>query len=187
MLAERRRRETAGVGDAAALVARLIALPCYGVAGVVAGYLAVGGEVDLAVLIGDRLEAGLPVWLPRFNQDGQCYEMVPVTSVTAEVVPGAFGIREPRADLRAVSRQEQREATVMWLTPGVAFDPQGHRLGRGRGYYDRLLDGTRGVRVGVAWDWQVLTSLPHAAHDVAMDWVVTDTRTIVCDSASAAG
>ena len=65
MLAERRRRETAGVGDAAALVARLIALPCYGVAGVVAGYLAVGGEVDLAVLIGDRLEAGLPVWLPR--------------------------------------------------------------------------------------------------------------------------
>lgn len=186
LLAERRRRVRAGGIDPAAVVTRLVALPCYAAASAVACYLAVGGEVDLEMLIRSRLDACLPVWLPRFNRPEQCYEMVSVGSVTADVVPGAFGIREPRAELLAVPRQEQRDATVVWLVPGVAFDLEGQRLGRGRGYYDRLLDGTRGVRVGVAWDWQVLTGLPHAAHDVAMDWVVTDTRTIACGSAPAA-
>jgi 5-formyltetrahydrofolate cyclo-ligase len=186
MMAERRRRAAVSDGDHAAVVRRVAALPCYGASRVVAGYLAVGGEVDLEVLVRGRLDAGLPVWLPRFSEHGQCYEMVPVRSVTADVSPGAFGIREPRAALPAVPRQERGDEAVVWLVPGVAFGPQGQRLGRGRGYYDRLLAGTRGVRVGVAWDWQVLMDLPHAAHDVAMDWVVTDTRTIACSGVSAA-
>ncbi len=185
MHAEQRRHPSAG-SDHAAVVARVAALPGYGAARVLAGYMACRGEVDLAALIAARLAAGLPVWLPRFSQPASCYEMVPVRSVAADLVSGAFGILEPRAELPAASPQEQRDETVVWLVPGVAFDPQGQRLGRGRGYYDRLLDGTRGVRVGVAWDWQVLPDLPHAAHDVAMDWVVTDTRTIVCSGASAA-
>ena len=186
MLAERRRRESAGGGDHVAVVTRIAALPCYGTAHVVACYMAARGEVDLDALMHGRLDARLAVWLPRFSQPGQCYEMVPVRSVAADVSPGAFGIREPRPALPAVPLQEQRDETVLWLVPGVAFDPQGQRLGRGRGYYDRLLEGTRGVRVGVAWDWQVLTRLPHTTHDVAMDWVVTDTRTIACGGASAA-
>ena len=180
MQAERRRHGGVGGGDPAAVARRLVALPCYGAAQVVACYMALRGEVDLEGLVRARLEARQSVWLPRFSAPGQCYEMVLVRSITEDVVPGAFGIREPRAELPAVPRQEQRGEAVVWWVPGVAFDPQGQRLGRGRGYYDRLLDGTRGVRVGVAWDWQVLTGLPHAAHDVAMDWVVTDTRTIAC-------
>jgi 5-formyltetrahydrofolate cyclo-ligase len=183
MLAEQRRRESVGYGDQAALGERLAALPGSGAASALAAYMAIRGEVDLTALIRARLQTGLPVWLPRFSRHGQCYEMVLVRSLVADVVPGAFGILEPRAELPAVSRQEQGSEAVVWLVPGLAFDLQGQRLGRGRGYYDRLLDGTRGVRVGVAWDWQVLKSLPHAAHDVAMDWVVTDTRTIACDGA----
>lgn len=186
ILAERLRRGSAGPGDHAAVVARLAALPGYAGAQVVAFYMAFDAEVDLDRLLRRRLDAGLPVWLPRFNRPGKCYEMVQVRSVEADVAPGAFGIPEPRAELPAVPPQEQRAATVMWLVPGVAFDPRGERLGRGRGYYDRLLDGTRGVRVGVAWDWQVVAALPHAAHDVSMDWVVTDTRVIACSAAPVA-
>jgi 5-formyltetrahydrofolate cyclo-ligase len=111
--------------------------------------------------------------------------MVQVASADDDLVAGAFGIREPRGDLPAVGQEERCSEGVLWLVPGVAFDAAGHRLGRGRGYYDRLLAGVRGPCVGVAWEWQVIGHVPASAHDVPMGWIVTDTRTIACGSGAA--
>ncbi|HEY8393946.1 MAG TPA: 5-formyltetrahydrofolate cyclo-ligase, partial [Thermaerobacter sp.] len=61
------------------------------------------------------------------------------------------------------------------LIPGLAFDRQGWRLGRGAGYYDRFLAAWRGAwRVGVAPERFVFPRLPRDAHDRRMDWVVTE-------------
>jgi 5-formyltetrahydrofolate cyclo-ligase len=61
------------------------------------------------------------------------------------------------------------------IIPGVAFDRAGNRLGRGKAYYDKLLPGLAGVpKVAVAFDFQVLKSIPMDAHDVPMDNVITD-------------
>lgn len=64
------------------------------------------------------------------------------------------------------------------LVPGLAFDPKGGRLGRGKGFYDRLLSHSefRGIKVGLAWDWQVVDEVPCESHDSLMDLVVTPTK-----------
>jgi len=185
MMAERRRRWGTRVGPHGEVVGRITALAAYAAARRVACYMATPGEVDLEELVRQRLEAGVPVWLPRFNGVAETYEMVSVTSLQTQVVIGAFGIREPALALPAVPSVERCAADVLWLVPGVAFDACGNRLGRGQGHYDRLLHGARGVRVGVAWDWQILAAVPHSAHDIPMDWIVTDTRTIACGAVRA--
>jgi 5-formyltetrahydrofolate cyclo-ligase len=64
------------------------------------------------------------------------------------------------------------------LVPGVAFDLHGGRLGRGKGYYDRLLKELRGTTCGVAFDQQVVEAIPVEPHDVRLDHVLTPTRWI---------
>jgi 5-formyltetrahydrofolate cyclo-ligase len=59
------------------------------------------------------------------------------------------------------------------LVPGVAFDAQGHRLGRGKGYYDRFLQSVSDIKkIGVCFDFQKVESVPAEAHDVVVDIVV---------------
>ncbi|MDR1121724.1 MAG: 5-formyltetrahydrofolate cyclo-ligase [Dysgonamonadaceae bacterium] len=62
------------------------------------------------------------------------------------------------------------------LVPGVAFDANKNRLGRGKGYYDRLLTQTTATTVGICFDFQLVEKVPVEDHDVAMDYVVTPTR-----------
>ena len=88
------------------------------------------------------------------------------------LVGGAFGIGEPRDGEPCPSWEI--EAMVV---PGVAFDMRGHRLGRGRGYYDRYL-GVPQVcenifKIGLCYPHQLLQAIPFEEHDAAMDWVVT--------------
>ena len=58
--------------------------------------------------------------------------------------------------------------------PGVAFGADGYRLGRGKGIYDRLLAGATGVKIGVAYEWQLLELVPHCELDVPVDVIVTE-------------
>ena len=60
--------------------------------------------------------------------------------------------------------------------PGVAYDPEGNRVGRGKGYYDRLLAGARATKIGIAYDFQVVDSIEAEPHDVRVDVVITDRR-----------
>lgn len=91
-----------------------------------------------------------------------------------ELAPGAFGISEPSA----LGTLDIREMDAV-IVPGVAFDRSGNRLGRGKGYYDRLLAGSSCVKIGVGYQCQLLPDpLPAAPHDVRMDIVVTDRETL---------
>jgi 5-formyltetrahydrofolate cyclo-ligase len=66
------------------------------------------------------------------------------------------------------------------LVPGVAFSEDGLRLGRGGGYYDATLARmARAVRVGLAFDRQIVPALPREAHDASLDAVVSETRTLL--------
>jgi len=62
------------------------------------------------------------------------------------------------------------------IVPGVAFDRAGGRVGRGGGFYDRLLPQYSALRAGICFDFQYLEAVPAEEHDIRMDWVVTDTR-----------
>ena len=62
------------------------------------------------------------------------------------------------------------------IVPGVAFDAQCHRLGRGRGFYDRLLSSLHAPKIGICFDFQLVPSVPVESFDHPMDHVVTETK-----------
>lgn len=83
-----------------------------------------------------------------------------------------FGIGEPRATEGGEWSAERVELIVV---PGVAFDKENNRMGRGRGFYDRLLKTTpQAQKYGVAFDFQLLDTIPVEPHDVKMDKVISE-------------
>ena len=86
-------------------------------------------------------------------------------------VPGPFGLKEPDPLTWERTGPETLDLAIL---PGLAFDARGGRLGRGKGYYDRLLGHPdfQGVKVGLCWDWQLVGDVPEEAHDIRMDLVV---------------
>ena len=130
------------------------------------------GELDIWPLVTEALARGCEVLLPRFSAGSRDYEACHITNAQADVRVGYFGIREPNADCA----RTKLSAVDLILVPGVAFDRQGHRLGRGKGYYDRLLKTVRGLKCGVGFDEQLVEEIPVEAHDVRLDFVVTPSR-----------
>jgi 5-formyltetrahydrofolate cyclo-ligase len=63
--------------------------------------------------------------------------------------------------------------------PAVAFDKDGNRLGRGKGFYDRLLNHTKAVKIGVAYDFQLVDEIPVEPHDIPVDRVITPMAEII--------
>jgi 5-formyltetrahydrofolate cyclo-ligase len=67
------------------------------------------------------------------------------------------------------------------IVPRLAFDAQGHRLGLGKGFYDRMLQDFRGKKAGIAFDEQIVDAVPAEKNDVKMDFVLTPTRCLACN------
>lgn len=104
-------------------------------------------------------------YLPRVN--GLDLEILPYSPESSH--KGAFGIIEPDgSDIHDITEME------MIIVPGVAYDRTGSRIGRGRGFYDRLLCRSNAMSVGVAYDFQIFDAIPTEPHDVAVDWVVCE-------------
>jgi 5-formyltetrahydrofolate cyclo-ligase len=162
----------------AAVCARLAALPAVRQAEHLACYAAFGVEIDLLTLARAGQARGQHLYYPRFDAARKQYAMVAVADLERELVPGHWGLLEPAAHLPAVADDLRRR--LVWLVPGLAFDRLGHRLGRGAGYYDRLLAGTTGPRLGVAHQCQLVDVVPSAPHDMDMDLIVTDRETVTC-------
>ena len=129
-------------------------------------------EPDIIPLLADALATGKLLSLPRFNATTNAYEPVQVRDLARELVVGPFGVREPTANCPLVTMNRLDLA----LVPGLGFDARGHRLGRGKGHYDRLLAGFPGRTVGVTFDFQVVAQVPVEPHDIVLDAVVTPTR-----------
>lgn len=109
-------------------------------------------------------------YLPRVN--GVNLEILPYDKSRLEL--GSFHIEEPVGD--NIADPSEIELIVV---PAVAFDRRGGRLGRGKGFYDRLLESTRAAKIGVGYEFQLLDQLPTEPHDVPMDIVITPVVTLV--------
>jgi 5-formyltetrahydrofolate cyclo-ligase len=158
--------------DSAALRERLRATPTWRAAETVLFFAPLPDEPDLWPLLEEALREGRRVALPRFRADDDRFEPVEVRDPARDLNPGAFGIREPgpASPLLPPNRLD------LTLVPGLAFGEDGKRLGRGRGYYDRLLPMLGGVFCGVAMDWQVWPSVPAGPLDQLVNEIVTPTR-----------
>lgn len=109
-------------------------------------------------------------FLPRVN--GVNLELLPYRRTNLR--HGAFNIEEPEGD--EIVAAELMELIVV---PGVAFDRQGNRVGRGKGFYDRLLSQTKALTVGVGYDFQLFDEVPAEPHDTPMDVIITESSHLV--------
>lgn len=109
-------------------------------------------------------------YLPRVN--GVNLEILPYEESKLEL--GSFHIEEPTGD-NVVDPSE----IELIVVPAVAFDRKGNRLGRGKGFYDRLLKSTRATKVGVGYEFQLMDELPVEPHDIGVDIIITQNSTIV--------
>ena len=169
------RRRRAGLDDddqaaaSMAVMARLARIPALRRAGLVAGYRAVRGELDIDAALILLAERGASVTVPRVH--GEHLEFVR-WHADDPARPGPFGIPEPMTDAIVPLRLHD-----VVLAPLVAFDDLGNRLGHGGGHYDRALTGCgadRPVVIGIAHSFQQVPRLTVEAWDIPIDAVVTE-------------
>ena len=132
------------------------------------------GELDIWPLVEEALMTTKSVALPHFAEVLGRYVACEIHDLEVDLKPGRFGIREP-SDL---CLQMPLNRLDFVLVPGVAFDLQGRRLGRGKGFYDRLLANLRGTTCGVAFDEQIVSELPVEPTDISVNCILTPTRWI---------
>jgi 5-formyltetrahydrofolate cyclo-ligase len=137
-------------------------------------YASYGQEVDTWPLIEAALGTGKRVGLPRYTRRDGTYTACEVIDLSRDLVVGQLGIREPGEHCRPLPLKPLDLVVV----PGVAFDLSGCRLGRGKGYYDRLLAAVCAVTCGIGFDDQVVDRLPVEPHDVPLNCILTPTRWI---------
>jgi 5-formyltetrahydrofolate cyclo-ligase len=152
--------------------ALLVAQTCWREARSVLFYAPMPAELDVWPLVQAALDAGKVVGLPRFAPALEEYVACGISDPKADIGPGHFGIFEPKAHCAG----NELSRVDLILVPGLAFDLDGRRLGRGKGFYDQLLAGLPGFTCGVTFDEQVVEEVPVESHDIQLDCVLTPTR-----------
>ena len=110
------------------------------------------------------------LYLPRVN--GDFLEILPYDAT--QLQSGSFNIEEPTGDEIADGNDMD-----LIIVPGIAFDRKGNRVGRGKGYYDRLLSETTAIKIGVGYDFQLLEdNIETEEHDVKVDLIITEHRCV---------
>ncbi|WDE98168.1 5-formyltetrahydrofolate cyclo-ligase [Lentisphaera profundi] len=136
----------------------------------VALYCADPQELDLLSLFPES-----QILLPRFKEVTKLYDFSLWSGKKEDLREGPFGILEPR-------KLEELDVIDFCFIPGIAFDRVGNRLGRGGGFYDRLLAKYAiGTKVGVCHDFQLLGKIPKEEHDYVMDFLLSPSGLIKCD------
>jgi 5-formyltetrahydrofolate cyclo-ligase len=135
-------------------------------------YSPIAGEPNIWPLANEALARGKTVALPRFTGGVDPYVICEVKNPAQDLVAGQFAIAEPNPGCAVLDLK----LLDLLLVPGIGFATAGQRLGRGKGYYDRLLTNAGGFKCGVAFDWQVVVDLPLEPHDVLLNCILTPTR-----------
>jgi len=179
-LRHRRKALPARVVEAAgaAVYGQLRILPAYAEAVSVVAYIAAENEIPTSELIAAVARSGRTLLLPRCDDPPALVRWEPGDPLVA----GYTGIPEPLVASPAVL-----QTPAVALLPVVAWDLRGSRLGRGGGFYDRLLARLDGdiVRIGLAYEFQHVPEIPREAWDISLDYVITERRTIRCGASTA--
>ena len=175
-------REALGVAERKASSAkasfRVLALPALAdlKGRVVAGYVAVAGEIDPAEALAYVEKSGGAIALPRVS-DAPPRLRFHTVAAGAPLRTGRFGLSEPPDDAPEVRPHD----LAAMIVPGLAFDATGARVGFGGGYYDGVIDDARAggaIVIGYAYDFQIVDRCPAGPDDRTVDVVVTETRVI---------
>lgn len=153
-------------------------LPAYVASRSVALYSPAQNEVDTEEILKNALIEGRKVFYPRNGADG-AGQFIRVASGD-DLRAGRYGILEPTGTERLSDGDRQ---DLVLFVPGIAFDAAGNRLGRGKGWYDRILASLddKAILVALSYDFQVVEKVPTEAWDRKVHYIVTETKLIDCD------
>ncbi|WP_237096623.1 5-formyltetrahydrofolate cyclo-ligase [Paenibacillus dendritiformis] len=159
-------------------------------------YFPFGNELDITAVLLDSRKRGDVVYLPRTDAASRTMSLHPWTEHTV-LTTGAFGLQEPGPEAERLDPEHWDKLDAIFV-PGIAYDRQGGRLGLGAGYYDRFwhayleaLDraplerrrADRAVRLACIYSWQLAERVPMEAHDIAVEWLITEDEIIACAAA----
>jgi 5-formyltetrahydrofolate cyclo-ligase len=152
---------------------RLWQLPEFARASLVFTYVSFRSEVETLALIRRCLAAGKQVTVPLTLTHPPELKAIRVVDVDRDLSPGYCGILEPDPERLPETDPEVIEIIIL---PGAVFDRQGGRLGYGGGYYDRFLAvaAPAALRIGLAFELQVIEKVPTEAHDQPIDFLITE-------------
>ncbi len=156
-------------GKSLSIRERLSALSEFTSAQHVLSYVSMGSEVDTHDMLRDLLKDPRTVLVPIAEDDGTLHWAR--LERLEDLEPSAFGVPEPRPDCH---RLVEPAGDALVIVPCIAFAPSGHRIGYGKGYFDRFLAKHRGTSIGLAFETQKVEDFPIADHDVPVDIFVTE-------------
>ena len=133
-------------------------------------YVSWQNEVDTHSLIKLSLTAGKSLVVPLINQKDHTLTHWLIGSFD-DLQPGTFGILEPKTGRRKPAKIKDIDLIIV---PGVAFDLRGNRLGFGGGYYDTFLSKSNAVKIGLAYQFQIVDDVPTRVEDQKVDLVITE-------------
>lgn len=158
----------------AAITAQVLALPEWAAAETVLAFVSMSREVQTAALVEAAWRAGKTVATTRMNRTRDDLELAAWREGDPLEESGMM-FRQPTADAPVVPD----EAVDLVLVPALAVDERGHRIGYGKGFYDRLLPRVaRATRVALIFDFERIVEVPNRPEDTPVDVIVTDARVI---------
>lgn len=163
------------------VIARLLGLNFYQLAGTIMVYLDFRNEVKTDSLIMQALDVGKRVVVPVADKADRSLTPAQLVNYPADLISGSYGILEPAPDkVRSIDPGE----IDLVIVPGAVFDHKGNRLGYGGGYYDRFIPHLNkgAVTIALAYEFQVRQdfSVLMGQYDQQMQYIVTEKRVIKC-------
>ena len=146
---------------------------CFQNADILLLYYPIKNEISPLPLMEMAQKMGKKIAFPVCNTGNNTLSFCVINSID-ELIPSSFGISEPLLSNEAPILTERTVA----LIPALAYSKNGHRLGYGKGYYDRFLNNFEGISVGFSYSALVLNSIPHEAHDVPVKMIITESEVL---------
>ena len=137
----------------------------------VAAYHPIGSEVNTLKILSSVLQLKKHLALPKVEDETKII-FSEVKDLENDLQVGTYKIKEPKNHCSRVNKID------LVLVPGIAWDEHGHRLGYGKGHYDRYLVNLQSTSVGLAYDFQVLENIPRERNDFRVNLIVTEKRVI---------
>ncbi len=163
------------ISQSNALRENILSLPEWRNARTIAGYMPMKREAQITPLLesalGDKKKLFLPWVTPKTND----IALAPIQELKNDLVVSHYGILEPKDELKKTTFDPVLDII---LVPGIGFDKTGNRIGHGKGYYDRLLACTEGIRCGICFESHLVEQVPIDTYDQKMDLVITEKQVI---------
>ncbi len=172
LLRLRKQKQQDRVGKSLLILKKLFALAEFKRAKTILFYASFDGEVETLEMIKQSLTLGKKIALPNIDTKDKTIIPTYVHDLNEDLVLGPYGIKESRHKERHPAALDEIDLSIV---PGVAFDRDNYRLGRGAGYYDRFLTrlSKKIPAIGLAFDFQIVSRLPRQEHDISMTRVIS--------------